>query len=132
MSTLIPFLALEQTCEQVHAWVNLQLTSAGFRVVRTFDLQTARLAHLDCTCPNHGTENCNCQMIVLLVYQNKSIPATVIIHGQEGKSWLSLAAPEGKRVSQRFETAILRALRPKFSEMLPRTEVSYEDAQSTI
>lgn len=128
MSALIPFLTLDQTCEQVQAWVNQQLTGAGFRVVQTFDLQVARLAHPDCTCPNHGTEDCNCQMIVLLIYQNRSVPATVVIHGQEGKSWLSLAVPEGKRVNPRFETAILRALRPRHTIASPLAEAAYENA----
>ena len=132
MSALIPFLTLEQTCEQVQAWVNLELTSAGFRVVQTFDLQVARLAHPDCTCPNHGTDDCNCQMVVLLVYLKKGSPATLVIHGQEGKSWLSLTVPEGRRANQRFETAIQRALRPRITTVLPRAEAAYESTQPAI
>jgi hypothetical protein len=131
MSALIPFLVLDQTCGQVQVWANQQLTSAGFRVVQTFDLQVARLAHPDCTCPNHGTEDCNCQMVVLLVYPKKGAPATLVIHGQEDKSWLSLSVPEGRRFNQRFETAILRTLRPKFPNMIPRADVVYE-TQSTV
>ena len=132
MSALLPFLTLDQTCEQVQAWVNQELTSAGFRVVQTFDLQVARLAHPDCTCPNHGTEDCNCQMVVLLVYQKKGDPVTLVIHGQEGKSWLSLAFPDGRRISQRFETAIQRALRPRITTALPRAEATYESTQSAV
>lgn len=132
MSALIPFLTLDQPCQTTKDWVEQQLANAGFRVVQTFDLHVARLAHPDCTCPNHGTEDCNCQMVVLLIYHNKSAPATVVIHGQEGKSWLSLAAPEGKRVSQRFETAIQRALRPKQSVAHTLAEVAYEKAESTV
>lgn len=111
MSTLFPFLSLDQTCDKAQAWAVQELTNAGLRIVQTFDLNVARLAHPDCTCPNHGTEVCNCQMIVLLAYQKRGDPATLVIHGQEGRSWLSLAYPDGKRVSQRFETTIRRALR---------------------
>lgn len=111
MSALLPFLSLDQTCDKTQAWAVQELTGAGLRVVQTFDLNVARLAHPGCTCPNHGTADCNCQMVVLLVYQKKGDPATLVIHGQEGKSWLSLAYPDGKRVSQRFETTIRRALR---------------------
>jgi hypothetical protein len=128
MSALIPFLTLDLTCEQVQARINQQLTRAGFRVVQTFDLQVARLAHPDCTCPNHGTEDCNCQMVVLLVYHKKGDPITLVIHGQEGKSWLSLASPDGRRISQRFETAIQRALRPGHPIASPLPGAVYENA----
>jgi len=113
MSALIPFLALDQPCEQVQTWINEKLTSAGFRVVRTFDLQVARLAHPDCPCPNHGTANCNCQMIVLLVYRNQGEPATLIIHGQDGKTWISLAGPAEKRSSQHLEASVRQVLTPR-------------------
>jgi len=131
MSALIPFLTLDQTCEQVKALVDEELTNSGFRVVQTFDLHVARLAHPDCTCPNHGTDDCNCQMVVLLVYKKKNDPATLVIHGQEGRSWLSLAAPEGRH-NQPFETTIQGTLRSGLSNLLSRAEVTYESAQSAI
>lgn len=51
MSAFILVLALDQLCEQVQEWVNAKLTSAGFRVVQTFDLQMACLAHPEIPCP---------------------------------------------------------------------------------
>lgn len=81
MSALLPFLALDQNCEQVQTWVTQQLTDAGFRVVQTFDLQVARLAHSDCTCPHHGTDKCDCQMVVLLIYRKREHPVTLVLHG---------------------------------------------------
>lgn len=60
MSTLLPFLVIENTCTQVLTLVNEKLVEAGFRTVQTFDLQTARPAHPGCSCPHHGTSDCNC------------------------------------------------------------------------
>jgi hypothetical protein len=131
MSTLIPFLVLDQACDQVLTWVKQQLASAGLRVVQTFDLQVARLAHPDCPCPHHGTEDCNCQMVVLLVYGKQEDPATLIIHGQDGRSWVSLAGPMGKRFNQHLEVVVRRALIPHLSNMPSSIEVAYE-AQPTI
>ena len=131
MSTLMPFLVLDQTCDQVLARVNGQLTNAGFRVVQTFDLQVARLAHPDCPCPHHGTNDCNCQMVVLLIYRNQDEPATLVIHGQDGKSWVSVAGPVGKRANQHLEAAIRRALIPQLSRVASPIEVAYE-ARSTV
>ena len=45
MSALLPFLALDQTCEQARARADARLTGAGFRVGPTFDLQIARHPH---------------------------------------------------------------------------------------
>lgn len=131
MSALIPFLVLDQACNQVQAWVNQQLTDAEFRVVQTFDLQVARLAHSDCPCPHHGTKDCNCQMVVLLIYGKQEDPATLIIHGQDGRSWVSLAGPVGKRANQHLEIAIRRALIPNRSTIPSPIEATYE-ARSTV
>lgn len=131
MSALIPFLVLDQTCDQVLAWVSQQLTSASFRVVQTFDLQVARLAHPDCPCPHHGTNDCNCQMVVLLVYGKQDDPATLVIHGQDGRSWVSLAGPVGKRFNQHLEVVVRRALIPHISNMPSSIEVAYE-ARPTV
>ncbi len=122
MSALLPFLSLDQTCDKTQAWVVQELTSAGLRVVQTFDLNVARLAHPDCTCPNHGTEVCNCQMIVLLVYQKKGDPVTLVIHGQESKSWLSFAFSDKRKASQRIETIIRLALKSEQPAILSLAE----------
>ena len=131
MSALIPFLVLDQTCDQVLPCVNGQLTSAGLRVVQTFDLQIARLAHTDCPCPHHGTDDCNCQMVVLLVYRKQDDPVTLIIHGQDGRTWVSLGGPVGKRANQHLETAIRRALIPQLPNVPSSIEVAYE-ARSAV
>ena len=131
MSALLPFLALDQTCEQVQGWVNQQLTDAGFRVVQTFDLHVACLAHSDCPCPHHGTDDCNCQMVVLLVYQMKGDPVTLVVHGQDDRTWLSLANPTGQNTNHHLEMLVRRALTPRMPHALEPSEVPYE-TQSTV
>jgi hypothetical protein len=86
-----PFLIVEQNCDNALQWANQQLSGAGLRTVRTFDLQDARAGSNDCCCPHHGTEQCDCQMVVLLVYGSGKEPETLILHGCDGKTWLSLA-----------------------------------------
>ena len=131
MSALLPFSALDQTCEQVQVWANQRLTDAGFRVVQTFDLHVARQAHSDCPCPHHGTDDCNCQMVVLLIYQKKGDPVTLVIHGQDGRTWLSVANPTGQRTNQHLEVLVRRALTPRIPNVLPPAEATYE-AHSTV
>ena len=96
MSTLTPFLVLDQPFDRVLARVNQQLTSVGLRAVQTFDLQAARLAHPHCAYPYHGTNDCNCQMVVLFMYGKQEDSATMVIHGQDDRSWVSLAVSVGE------------------------------------
>jgi len=126
MSALLPFLVLDQTCDQVLAWAREKLSSADFRVVQTFDLQVARLAHPDCPCPHHGTEDCTCQMVVLLVYLKQDEPATLVIHGQERRAWVSVAGPVGKRSSPHFEASIRRTLISQLPNVPFPVEANYE------
>jgi hypothetical protein len=91
--SISPFLTVSHTCDQTLQWVNQQLLKAGLRGVQTFDLHTARASSHDCECPNHGTDQCDCQMVVLLIYGSTEEPATLVLHGNDGKTWLSMTAP---------------------------------------
>ena len=115
MSILSPFLIVEQNCEEVLRSVRETLTEAGFRAAQTFDLQIARQAHLECKCPNHGTTNCNCQMIILLVYGKQEDPATLILHSEEGTTGISLAGPASDHAAQNLGGIIRRTLMSKIS-----------------
>ena len=112
MTTLLPFLTLDQTYEQVDVWIREKLSQAGFCVVQTFDLQIARLAHPDCTCPNHGTDACSCQLVILLVYGKQADPATLVIHGQDEKTWVALATPIEVRSRHSLEATVRHMLIP--------------------
>ena len=56
----------------------------------SFDLQVALASHFRYKCPNHGTAQCDCQMVILLIYGHGHQPASMVVHGQDGKTYLSL------------------------------------------
>lgn len=88
------------------AWVTTRLEAAGLGVYPTFDLRSARAVSSTCACPYHDTDACDCQMVVLLVYQGQRPPATVVLHGHQGRTWMVLAeAPDAD-----LEAAIAAAL----------------------
>lgn len=126
MSILIPLVALNQPGEEVLAWLSQRMTAEGFRLARTFDLQAARLPHHDCSCPHHGTDQCDCQMVVLLVYGKENAPATVVLHSQDGKTWLSLAEAVGNPSNRPLEAAIKRTLAPRLTDASSGTEIRHE------
>ncbi len=76
------------------------LTRHGFRVVRSFDLRSAMTVHADCECPYHGTAQCNCQFVVLLVYREASPrdreagePAVVTAHSRDAQARVQIVRP---------------------------------------
>jgi hypothetical protein len=116
-----PFLAINQSCDKALKWSRELLLQAGLRPVQTFDLHAARAGLHDCPCPNHGMVDCDCQMVVLLVYGNaedvstplNTSPVTLMLHGNDGQTWLSIADSPRERSDPGISTAIKHALEDK-------------------
>jgi|GEM_PF-447094 len=113
-----PFLSVNQSCDGTLQWTKEQLAQVGLRTVQTFDLHTARAGLHDCPCPNHGTIECDCQMVVVLVYGKtedvstllSTSPVTLILHGNDGQTWLSLADSPGQKFDMNLSAEIKQAL----------------------
>lgn len=118
MSENSPFLYLEQSCDEAVDWVRGQLINSQLNVVRTFDLQIARHAHASCPCPHHGTEQCDCQMVVLLVYGSDRHPVSIVAHGYNGQTWFSMVDTPQQRADPRTEEAIRMVLVPYIAKTL--------------
>jgi hypothetical protein len=69
----------------------------GFTAVQSFDLRSALSAHPGCACPYHGTEQCTCQYIVLLVYPltraTQVGPVVVTLHSHDDQTHVALVEP---------------------------------------
>ncbi len=101
------FIMLAQPCDEAVEWLSRVAGQAGLSVLRTFDLQIARQAQTVCPCPHHGTEQCDYQMVVLLVYQTGREPVAMIAHGYGGQTWLSVVDTPQQRADPTLVTAIL-------------------------
>lgn len=112
MSDAYPFLILEQPCNEAATWVIRQVSDAGLQALRTFDLQDARHDPAECPCPHHGTDQCDCQMVVLLIYGSDYQPVSLVAHSHDGKTWFSLVDTPQQRADPRLQRAILQALGP--------------------
>lgn len=107
-----PFLYVSKACDEAVAEVVQQLVSANLQVIQTFDFQLARTGLLGCTCPNHGTEQCDCQFMILLVYRDSLPPTSLIAHGYGERSWFSLVDSPEQRAAPRSIAMIRQALIP--------------------
>jgi hypothetical protein len=106
---------LDQPCDVAVDWLTAQARQAGVSVLRTFDLQIARQAQTSCPCPHHGTEQCDCQLIILLVYQNQSEPLAIVAHGYEGQTWFSIVDTPQQRADPNLQM-VMRSLLSFISE----------------
>lgn len=107
-----PFLSVTQPCGEALYWTKTQLRKAGLHPVQTFDLNAARAGLHECACPNHGTEACDCQMVILLVYGDAPEPLTLILHGNNGQTWLSIADSPRQNADVGLYAATRQALHP--------------------
>lgn len=110
MNQTTHLLTMKLDCEEAVTRVVQRLSNDGLEVVRSFNLQTARSAHTNCTCPYHGTALCDCQMVVLLVYDRQGQPITLVAHGQDGRTHFSLVEVPQEDQQEHVKTAILDAL----------------------
>jgi len=110
MDTFSPFLCVERPSHETLDWLKQRLSRLGLQSLQTFDLDDARLGVPNCPCPHHGTSQCDCQMIVLLVYGGRAEPATLILHGNAGQTWLSLVDTPLQPLDPGLQSAIQQAL----------------------
>jgi hypothetical protein len=103
-------LAAGLPCDEAVRMLSDRVRLAGLTVVRTFDLQVARHAQTACPCPHHGTQGCDCQMVVLLIYKEDHRPVTLVAHGNNGQTWFSVVNTPQQRADPELESAIRRSL----------------------
>ena len=80
-------------CDEIAERLSRDFTASGLRVTRSFDLLSARQAMRNpegCPCPHHGTSSCSCQYIVLLVENAAGGRLTLVAHGHDGATHLSM------------------------------------------
>lgn len=86
------------------------LTRRGFRVSRSFDLRSALATHADCECPHHGTAQCACQFVVLLVYGEVGDPIIVTAHSREAQANVQIVRDATTRPDPRLAEKVMAAL----------------------
>lgn len=112
MNQNVQLVTIQANCDEATTRAAQLLTGAGLRAVRSFDLRSARLTHAECACPHHGTAKCTCQFVVFLVYGQGGQPVTLIAHGHDGQTWLSLVDIPQQPADMKLAAKIAQALSP--------------------
>ncbi len=106
------FFEVDYPSEQAVAWMIQRLSEAGLLVSRTFDLRSARLAQPSCSCPHHGTDPCDCQLVVLMVYQITRTPLAITAHGYDQQTTFAFVDTPQQRADPRLESYIRDLVAP--------------------
>ncbi|RPI86426.1 MAG: hypothetical protein EHM41_08570 [Chloroflexi bacterium] len=103
-------LQVNMDCAKTASLAAENLQAASFRVVQTFDLQAARSTQSTCSCPHHGTDLCDCQMLILLVYGIDLNPITLLFHGRDQQTQIHWVTQPGQRVNPDMELKVWKAV----------------------
>lgn len=110
MTDAEPLLTLEQPCHEAVDWVIRQASVAGLQVIRTFDLHDAHPQPAYGPCPHHGSETCDCQMVVLLMYGMDFQPISLVAYTHAGITTFSLVNNPQQRVDTRLDEFLRQSL----------------------
>ncbi len=122
MNSASPFVTIEKPGEETISWTIQQLENAGLRAIRTFDLREARLSHPDCPCPHHGTQACDCQISVLLIYHSGQSPASLLVHSFQETTWLYFVDTPEQPVDQSLDLLIRETLTQPFPGSIEKSD----------
>jgi hypothetical protein len=89
-----------------------ELAQRDLQVMRSFDLQSAReflKDPEDCPCAYHGTELCTCQYVILLISKKDRPPATLVVHGHDDWTHISLAPQDDNSIAYADTTMHIRS-----------------------
>jgi len=89
------------------------LSDVGLQVIQSFDLKIASLRQGLCTCPHHEPDQCDCQMVVLLVYGRNPTPTTLVVHGYGGRTFPYIINSPQQQPEDGVLTIIFQALSAK-------------------
>jgi len=113
MNTAPPFLVLNSDCSNSAKWLIHQLASAKLTVLRTFNSNDVRSTGAECLCPHHGTSQCNCQIMIFLVYQRgHTSPVSLVVHGYDQYTLFYIVDTPQQHADPALENVIRNALIP--------------------
>jgi len=113
MDQEIPLITIQLDLEAALERAMSALEEAGLKVMRSFDLSATRSVHTHCACPHHGTEQCDCHMVILLIYGTQNSPFSLVVHGYDGSVNFVLVSTRENDSDRRTEGLIRGALAPQ-------------------
>ena len=111
-------LTFNSTGEATARTTTAALIRCGLHVVRSFDLRSALTPHVNCDCPHHGTAQCTCQFVVLLIYGDPSTssgqvataPLVLTLHSYDDRTSAQIVRDAANAPDPRLAEQVTAAL----------------------
>jgi len=101
---------IKRNCKEVLQLLTERLSAQGLQIVRSFDLKTARIAHPECSCPRHGNKDCDCQMVVLLIYGDGESPISLVFHNDNEETNFTMVDRNRSSQNSSLEDILLETI----------------------
>jgi hypothetical protein len=115
-----PLAIIDTQCAQFVEPLKSALAEADLTAFQSFDLQSTRALHEGCTCPHHGTSQCTCELVVLLVYAPASDPVSLVLDGRDGQTYIFISDDAGAPANLVLSAAIERAVKAALTRQAAR------------
>lgn len=118
-----PLRIIDLQCSKFVEPLKKGFTDSGLWAFQSFDLQSTRALHEGCTCAYHGTSQCNCQLVVLLVYRAHGDPITLVLDGRDEQTYLFIVDDKGPAIRSATREVIERIIIQTAQKLLQQTDV---------
>lgn len=105
-----PLHTVDIQCSKFVEPLKQALRDAGLWSFQSFDLQSTRALHDNCTCEYHGTNSCTCQLIVLLIYRALGDPITLVLDGRDELTYIFIVEETGSSIPPATREMIQRII----------------------
>ncbi len=103
-------LTFNSTGEVAARTATAALLRRSLHVVRSFDLRSALTPRVNCDCPHHGTAQCTCQFVVLLVYGEAVAPLVLTLHSHDERTSAQIVRDAANAPDPRLAEQVMAAL----------------------
>jgi hypothetical protein len=125
-------LLLDLNGDEAVKTISESLRSHGFYVLRSFDLRSAlTVTDVGCECPHHGTEKCDCQFVVLLIYGSAAEPITLTTHSHNNQTRVQIVRDATMKPDARFAESVMALIGEVSPKLAIASLINEETARQT-
>ncbi|MHB0924024.1 MAG: hypothetical protein ACYC3H_08685 [Bellilinea sp.] len=118
-----PLQIVDIQCSKFVGPLKQAFTDAGLWSFQSFDLQSTRALHDNCTCEYHGTSLCTCQLIVLLIYRALGDPITLVLDGRDEQTYIFIVEEKGPSVRPATREMIERIISKTAQKLFEQSKI---------
>ena len=119
----LPLTIMYMDCDSAVRQATTTMRTAGYLVVKSFDLHSAVPTQCGCNC---NPCSCSCQMVVLMIYAQEGPPVTLIFDSDGSQTNVNLVNNPQQSAHPGWFASLTQLLAPTFSADAQMTSSIFE------